>query len=91
MLYHLRVGSGRLYDNWRKEGLAHDAALLRLEPVENHALVRGVLVDKQHLLAELGNDVSIQNLAHDAKFRRLSVLGKLLLSGFFDRICRNLC
>ena len=48
----------------REQLLGHDAALLLLEPVENHPLVGGVLVDQNQLLTHLDKDVQLQCLTH---------------------------
>ena len=48
-----------------KQGLRHDSAVLAFQPVKNHALVGGVLVDQQQLPVHLHDDVELQRLPHD--------------------------
>ena len=45
-----------------QQGLGHDLPVLRLQPVEVHALVGGVLVDEQQLIPQLHQDIGLQGL-----------------------------
>ena len=45
-----------------QQGLGHGVIALRLHPVEIHPLVGGVLVDEEHRLPLLHDDVSVQHL-----------------------------
>ena len=66
-----------------KQRLRHDGAILAFQPVKNHALVGGVLVDQQQLPVQLHDDVKPQRLPHDL------VVGKGGLFHILNRVFHN--
>ena len=68
-----------------EQGLRHDAAVLRLEPVEDHALVRGVLVDQQQLVIHLDDDIGLHRLPHYLVVGQARLFN--ILNSFFHNPC----
>ena len=61
----LRVGAVGAEGNGGEQALGHDLTVLAFQPVEDHALVGGVLVDEDQAVTLLHDDVGLQCFTHD--------------------------